>query len=187
VGVTPLRALLLIGSQVQLPGGTILSHVAWQSTLETRNKSLTSLRGGILLVLGCRTRNMLYILPRLLHNWTSCLLLWMEHWISGMLHLKVGMRDLYRCMTREWDSDKLTGLQKAGPSVASGMQAEKHHLAFAILLHLFHLILDDDGLVNQMLKIWVVSVEQLKLDLVIETLQKCILLLIGADVIGGVP
>jgi hypothetical protein len=87
----PLRALLLIGSLVQLPGGRILSHVAWQSTLETCTKSMTFLRGGILLVLGYRMRNLIYILPRLLHNWMSCLLLGMEHWISGMLHLKIGM------------------------------------------------------------------------------------------------
>jgi hypothetical protein len=67
---------------------------------------------------------MLYILPRLLHNWMSCLLLGMEHWTSRMLYLKVGMlhrelgmlvlklraRDLYRCTTQEWGSDKLTGL-----------------------------------------------------------------------------
>jgi hypothetical protein len=39
-----------------------------------------------------------------------------------------------------------------------------------------------------MLKIWVVGVEQLKLDLVIETLEKHILLLhVSADVVGGVP
>jgi hypothetical protein len=39
-----------------------------------------------------------------------------------------------------------------------------------------------------MLKIWVVGVEQLKLDLVIETLEKHILfLLISVDVIGGIP
>jgi hypothetical protein len=55
--------LLLIGSFVRLPGGKILSHVAWQSTLETHTKSLTSLRGGILLVLGSRTRNLLDKLP----------------------------------------------------------------------------------------------------------------------------
>jgi hypothetical protein len=68
------------------------------------------------------------------------------------------------------------------------MLARKHHLAFAILLHLFQLIPDDDGLANQVLKIWVVGVEQLELDLVIETLEKCILLLlISADVIGGIP
>jgi hypothetical protein len=69
-------------------------------------------------------RNLLYILPRLLHNWTSCLLLGTEHWISGMLHLDVGtqhreletlvlklqMWDLHRCMTWEQGSSKLTGL-----------------------------------------------------------------------------
>jgi hypothetical protein len=39
-----------------------------------------------------------------------------------------------------------------------------------------------------MLKIWVISVEQLELDLVIETLEKCILLLlIDAGVVSGVP
>jgi hypothetical protein len=38
-----------------------------------------------------------------------------------------------------------------------------------------------------MLKIWVVGVEQLKLDLVIETLEKHILLLLlGVDIIDGV-
>jgi hypothetical protein len=47
----PLRTMLLIGSLIRLPGGTILSHVAWQSTLETCTKILTSLRGGIILVL----------------------------------------------------------------------------------------------------------------------------------------
>jgi hypothetical protein len=86
----PLRVPLLIRSLVRLSGGTILSHVAWQSTPETCTKSLTSLRGGILLVLGCRMRNLLCILPRLLHNWTSYLLLGMEDWISRMLCLKVG-------------------------------------------------------------------------------------------------
>jgi hypothetical protein len=39
-----------------------------------------------------------------------------------------------------------------------------------------------------MLEIWVIGVEQLNLDLVIETLEKCImLLLIGAKVVSGVP
>jgi hypothetical protein len=81
---------------------------------------------------------MLYILPRLLHNWMSYLLLGKKHWISGMLHLKVGMlyqklgtlvlklqaRDLHRCTTM-------------GPSVASEMLAWKHHLVFAILFYFF--------------------------------------------------
>jgi hypothetical protein len=39
-----------------------------------------------------------------------------------------------------------------------------------------------------MLEIWVVGVEQLKLDLIIETLKKHILLLlIGVDVVDGIP
>jgi hypothetical protein len=68
------------------------------------------------------------------------------------------------------------------------MLAQKCHLVFAILLHLFKLNLDGDGLVNQMLKICVVIVEQLELDLIIESLEKRILLLfIGVDVVGGVP
>jgi hypothetical protein len=58
---------------------------------------------------------------------------------------------------------------------------------FAILFHLLYIVLDDDGLINQMLKIWVVDVEQLKLDLVIETLKKHILLLlVGVDIINGI-
>jgi hypothetical protein len=40
---------------------------------------------------GCWMRNLLYILPGLLHNWMSCLLLGMEDWIFETLHLKVGM------------------------------------------------------------------------------------------------
>jgi hypothetical protein len=126
----------------------------------------------------------------------------MEHWISRMMYLKVGMLhrelgmlvlklqawDLHRCTTRERGSDKLTGMQKVGPSVASRMLVRKPHLTFAVLLHLFQLVLDDDGIVNQMLKIWVVCGEQLELDLVIEFLEKCILLLfISVDVVGGVP
>jgi hypothetical protein len=39
------------------------------------------------------------------------------------------------------------------------MLAWKTHLALAILLHFLQLILNDDGLVNQMLKTWVVVVD----------------------------
>jgi hypothetical protein len=76
-----------------------------------------------------------------------------------MLHLKVGtlhrelgtlvlelrMRNLHRCTPQKWGSSKLAGLRKAGPSVASEMLILKNHIVFAILVHLFQLILDDDG------------------------------------------
>jgi hypothetical protein len=91
-------------------------------------------------------------------------------------------------MTQERGSDKLTRLQKAGLSVASVMLTWKTHLALAIFLYLFQLILDDDGHVNQVLKIQIVSVEQLKQHLILETLEKrVLLLLISVDVIGGIP
>jgi hypothetical protein len=184
----PLRALLLVSSLGQLPVGAILSHVAWQSTLETGAKRLTSLRGGILLGLSYRMRNLLYILPRLLHNWMNCMLLQAKHGIPKMLHLKVGtlhqelrtlvlelrMWNLHRCTMWERGSEKLIGLWEAGLSVASGMLAWKTHLKSAILLHFLQLVPNDDSLVNQMQKIWVVDVEQLKLDLVLETLEKCV-------------
>jgi hypothetical protein len=57
-------------------------------------------------------------------------------------------------------------------SVASGMPAQKTYLMLVILLHFLQLVHNDDGLVKQMLKIWAVSVEQLKLDLILETLEK---------------
>jgi hypothetical protein len=94
-----------------------------------------------------------------------------------MLHLKVGKlhrelrtlvlelltQNLHRCMIRKRGSDKLTGLREAGLRDAFEMLAQKTHLTLAILLHFLRLVLNDDGPVNQMLKILVVSVEQLKL------------------------
>jgi hypothetical protein len=68
------------------------------------------------------------------------------------------------------------------------MLAQETHLVLPILLHFLQIILNDDGLVNQMLKIWDVSVEQLKLDLILETLESCVLLLlIIVHVVGGIP
>jgi hypothetical protein len=91
-------------------------------------------------------------------------------------------------MTQKWGSNKLTRLRKVEPSVASRIRDRENHLALAILLHLFELILDDDGLLNQMLEIWVVCVEQLKPDPIIETLEKhVLLLLICVDIINGIP
>jgi hypothetical protein len=40
-------------------------------------------------------------------------------------------------MAQTQGSNKLTGQEKAGPSVASGMCAQKNDLVFAIILHLF--------------------------------------------------
>jgi hypothetical protein len=90
-----------------------------------------------------------HILPRLLNDWTYCLLLQAKHGISGSLHLKVGTlhrelrmlvlelrtQNLHWCMIWEWGSDKLTGLREARLGVAFGMLARETHLVLAILLH----------------------------------------------------
>jgi hypothetical protein len=77
----------------------------------------------------------------------------MLHQDLGTLILKLWAQDLHWCTAQKWGSNKVIGLREAGPSVAPRMLARKHHIAFAILLHFLELILDDDGLVNQMLKI----------------------------------
>jgi hypothetical protein len=138
----------------------------------------------------------------MLHNGMNCLLLRVKHGVSGSLRLKVGTLhrelrtlvlelrawNLHWGTVQEWGSNKLTWLQEAGPGIASRMLAQKTHLVFAILLYFLKLILDDDGLANQMLKIWVVGVKQLELDIILETLEKrVLLLLVGVDVISGVP
>jgi hypothetical protein len=112
----------------------------------------------------------------------------MLHQEMRTLVLELRTRKLHRCTIWEHDSNRLTELREAVLHVASEMLARKTHLTLAILLHFLQLVLNDDGLVNQMLKIWVVSVEQLKLDLVLETLEKRVLhLLVSVDVVGGVP
>jgi hypothetical protein len=127
--------------------------VAWQFIVET---------GGVLLGLSYRMGNLRHILPTLLHDWANCLLLWVKHEISRLLHLKAGMlhrelgmlvldlrmRNLHWCTIREWGSDKLTGRRKVGLGIACRMLAQETHLALVIVLHFLQLILNDDGLVN---------------------------------------
>jgi hypothetical protein len=88
------------------------------------------------------------------------LMLWANQGISGSLHWELKMlvlelrtRNLHRCTIQEWGFDKLTRLREVGLGVASRMLARETHLALVILLHFLQLILNDDGLVNQMLKI----------------------------------
>jgi hypothetical protein len=61
------------------------------------------------------------------------------------------------------------------------------HLPFAILLHFLEFVFNNNGLVDHVLKIGVVGVEQLELNIIIQSLQEHVLLLfISDDVFGGV-
>jgi hypothetical protein len=62
------------------------------------------------------------------------------------------------------------------------------HFPLTILLDLLDFVLDNDSLVDHPLEILIVSVEKLELNLVIESIQECILfLLIGVDIIRCIP
>jgi hypothetical protein len=72
--------------------------------------------------------------------------------------------------------------------VASRRLSLKWHFMLVILLHLFKLVLHNDSLVDHPLEIFIVSVEKLKLNLIIESIQECIMfLLIGVDIIQPIP
>jgi hypothetical protein len=61
------------------------------------------------------------------------------------------------------------------------------HLRLAILLHLLDLIFNNNGLVNHVLKVRVIRVEQLELNIIIESIQEhVIFLFINVDIIRGI-
>jgi hypothetical protein len=61
------------------------------------------------------------------------------------------------------------------------------HLSFAILLHFIEFSFNNNGLVDHVLEIGVVGVEQLELNIIVQSLQEhVLLLLVSVDVFGGV-
>jgi hypothetical protein len=77
--------------------------------------------------------------------------------------------------------------EKRGPNVASRGLSRECHLPFSILLHSLEFTLNNNGLVNHVLKIDVISVEQLELNIIVQSFQEDILLLfVSVDVFGGV-
>jgi hypothetical protein len=62
------------------------------------------------------------------------------------------------------------------------------HFPLIILFHFSDLILNDNGLVDHVLEVGVVGVEQLKLNVIIQSTQEhVLLLLVGVDVVRGIP
>jgi phage-related holin len=61
------------------------------------------------------------------------------------------------------------------------------HLLLVILLHLLDLVLNNNGLVDHVLEVYVVRVEQLELNIIIQSLQEQVMFLfISVDVVKGV-
>jgi hypothetical protein len=78
-------------------------------------------------------------------------------------------------------------VQEAGPKIASRRLPVKWQFSFTIFLHFLDLVLNHNGFIDHVLEIGVISVEQLELNVIIQPIQKhVLLLLIHIDVIWGV-
>jgi hypothetical protein len=87
----------------------------------------------------------------------------------------------------EW-LEKLVRLREARPNITPGGLSREWHFPLAILLHCSDLVFNDNGLVDHVLEVSVVSVEQLELNVIIQPTQEhVLLLLISVDVVRGIP
>ena len=169
-----------------------------QSTLKTGSTSAVSLRWctlrgwgiGAGALLRALARRLLYVgsrwlllRPLRLEVRTLGLKIWPLHrqLRAGHLHWH------WRPGHREW-LEKLVRLRKARPNITPRRLPREWHFPLAIFFHLSELVLNNDGLVDQVLEISVVGVEQLELNVIIQSVQEhVLLLLVGADVVGGIP
>jgi hypothetical protein len=101
----------------------------------------------------------------------------------GALHLYWHLRAIHL-----WWLEKLVRLREVRPNVASRGLSREWHLPLAILLHLSDLVFNNNGLVDHVLEVGVVSVQQLELNVIIQPVQEHVqLLLICPDVVRGIP
>jgi hypothetical protein len=93
----------------------------------------------------------------------------------------------WRPVHREW-LEKLVRLREAKPHITLRRLSRECHFPLAILFHFPDLVLIDNGLVDHVLEVGVVGVEQLELNVIIQSTQAhVLLLLVGVDVVRGVP
>jgi hypothetical protein len=86
-----------------------------------------------------------------------------------------------------WWLEELVRLRKVRPNIASRGLSMEWHLPLAILLHLLDLVFNNNGLVDHLLEVYVVCVEQLELNVIIQSIREhVIFLLIGVDVFRAV-
>jgi hypothetical protein len=72
-------------------------------------------------------------------------------------------------------------------NIASRGLSREWHLSFVILLHFLEFTFNNNGLVEHVLEIDVVSLEQLELNIIVQSFQEHVLLLfISVDVFSGI-
>jgi hypothetical protein len=83
--------------------------------------------------------------------------------------------------------EELVRQREAGPNVASEGLFMEWHLPLAILLHFLDFVFNNNGLVDHVLEVYVVCVEQLELNVIIQSIQEHVLLLFnGVDVFSSI-
>jgi hypothetical protein len=82
-----------------------------------------------------------------------------------------------------WWLEELVRLREVRPNVASGGLSMEWHLPLTILLHLLDLVFNNNGLVDHVLEVYVIRVEQLELNIIIQ--EHVTFLFITADVVRG--
>jgi hypothetical protein len=194
----PLRLCLISCSSSGRLGGTLPRKMASQSTLKASSTSTVALRWCTVRGWGIRAGALLHALARWLlpvrSRWLLLRPLRLKARTLGLkvrpLHRKLRARHLYWHwwpVHLEW-LEKLVRLREVRPNITPRGLSREWHFPLAILFHFPDLILNDNGLVDHVLEVGVVGVEQLELNVIIQSTQEHILLLlIGVDVVRGIP
>jgi hypothetical protein len=194
----PLRLHLISCSRSGRPSGTLPRKMASQPTLETGSTSTVSLRWCTVRRWGIGAGALLHALARwLLPIGSRWLLLRPRRletqtlgWKVQPLCRKLRARHLYWHrwpVHLEW-LEKLVRLREVRPNITPRGLSREWHFPLAILLHFSDLVLNNNGLVDHVLEVSVVSVEQLELNVIIQPTQEHVMfLLIRVDVIRGIP
>jgi hypothetical protein len=194
----PLWLCLISCSHSDRPGGTLPHKMASQSTLKASFTSTVALRWCIVRGWSIGAGVLLHALARwLLPVGSRWLLLRPQHLEARMLGLKVWplCRKLraghlywhWRPVHLEW-VEKLVRLREARPNITLRGLSREWHFPLAILFHFSDLVFNDNGLVDHVFEVGVVGVEQLELNVIIQSTQEhVLLLLVGVDVVRGIP
>jgi hypothetical protein len=194
----PLWLCLISCSSSGRPGGTLPCKMASQSTLKASSTSTVSLRWCTVRSWGIGAGALLHALARWLlpvgSRWLLLRPLRLEVQTFGLkvrpLRRELRAEHLYwhwRPVHWEW-LEKLVRLREARPNITPRRLSREWHFPLAIVFHFPDLVLNDNDLVDHVLEVSVVGVEQLELNVIIQSTQEHVLLLIvGVDIVWGVP
>jgi hypothetical protein len=194
----PLRLHLVSYSSSGRLGGALPRKMVSQPALETSSTSTVSLRWCTIRGWGIRAGALLHALARwLLPAGSRWLLLRPRRLETRTLGRKVQhMCQKLRARHLYWHQrpvhlgwlEKLVRLREARPKITPRGLSREWHFPLAILLHFSDLVFNDNGFVNHVLEVGIVSVERLELNVIVQPTQEHVLfLLICVDVIRGIP